>query len=174
VYAAAVILDPLHPIDGLKDSKQLTPAAREQLFEHIQAHALAWSFAFASVEEIDTHNILQATLLSMQRAVEKLTIMPSLALIDGRDAPRLPCKTKTIIDGDQLEPAISAASIVAKVLRDRVMQELDQLHPGYGFASNKGYGTPFHLSALSRLGPSIVHRRSFKPVYSAAVLCSPS
>lgn len=164
VYAAAVILNPAKPIPGLTDSKLLSAQKRELLFTLIQENVLAWAFGRATVEEIDRVNILQATFLAMQRAVAKLKIIPQLALIDGNASPILSCQTKTIIDGDKTEPAISAASIVAKVLRDYEMQTLDKEFPHYGFAQHKGYGTPRHLTALAAHGPSPIHRRSFAPV----------
>lgn len=168
VVAAAVILNPKRPIIGLADSKQLSAKARESLFQEIRQHALAWSVAKARVREIDAINILQATLLAMQRAVAGLKIMPHLALIDGNQCPILPCPAKTIIGGDALEPAISAASIVAKVLRDRLMLMLDKKYQQYGFASHKGYPTVQHIEALQAHGATRIHRRSFSPV--AAVL----
>ncbi|MCE3238099.1 MAG: rnhB [Gammaproteobacteria bacterium] len=164
VYAAAVILNPEKPVVGLTDSKLLNAKQRESLFILIQEHALAWAVGYAEVEEIDRLNILQATLCAMQRAVAALAIIPQLALIDGNTSPKLSCETKTIIGGDLIEPAISAASIVAKVMRDREMQRLDEQFPQYGFAQHKGYGTKAHLLALKKHGPSCVHRRSFAPV----------
>jgi ribonuclease HII len=164
VIAGAVILDPNKPILGLKDSKILTATKREELFLQIQQNALAWSWGRAEVEEIDQINILQATLLAMQRAVAGLSIIPALALVDGNQAPKLKCPVKTIINGDSLEPAISAASIVAKVLRDHEMQKLDQLFPHYGFSQHKGYSTKQHLQALRQFGPCQIHRRSYAPV----------
>ena len=142
VVAAAVILDPLKPIKGLADSKQLTQKQREKLFIEIMGNAFAVGVGRAEVEEIDRINILQATMLAMQRAVAALNVMPDLALIDGNRAPLLPCKAKTIIQGDQVEPAISAASIIAKVTRDREMVELDKLFPPYSFSHHKTYLTP--------------------------------
>lgn len=164
VIAAAVILDPAHPIAGLADSKQLTEQKREALFMQIRRFALAWSAARATVREIDTINILQASLLAMRRAVDSLTSVPILALIDGNVCPSLVCPAKAIIKGDQSEPAISAASIVAKVLRDRIMKMLDKKYPNYGFAKHKGYSTASHLEALVRHGPCRIHRKSFSPV----------
>lgn len=164
VYAAAVILHPEKTIAGLADSKLLTAKERESLFVQIQEHALAWSFGRADVDEIDRINILQATYLAMQRAFSALKMIPQLALVDGNSSPKLPCQVKTIVDGDQLEPAISAASIIAKVLRDQEMRELDKQFPQYGFAQHKGYSTPQHLSALNIHGPVSIHRRSFAPV----------
>lgn len=163
VVAAAVILDPNNPIVGLNDSKKLTALARERLFDEIRSKALAWSYARASVTEIDTINILQASLLAMKRAVLRLPFTPDLVLIDGNQYPKLPYEMRAIIGGDATEPAISAASIVAKVLRDRMMMVLDRFHPAYGFRQHKGYGTAKHLEAISEHGPSRVHRRSFKP-----------
>lgn len=169
VVAAAVILDPSRPIQGLADSKILTEKQRDKLFQEIRQHALAWSVARATVVEIDQINILQATMLAMQRAVNRLKVTPQLALIDGNKCPLLICPAKAIIDGDALEPAISAASIVAKVLRDRLMRMLDRKYPGYGFAQHKGYGTKVHKQALQLLGPSRVHRRSFAPVANSGI-----
>ncbi len=166
VVAAAVILDPARPIPGLADSKVLTPVQRENLAEAIQARALAWALGRAEVEEIDAFNILQATLLAMQRAVAALTLKPELALVDGNRAPRLGCRVKTIVKGDATVAAISAASILAKVARDAEMCKLDTNYPGYGFARHKGYPTVGHLAALDRLGVSPVHRRSFGPIQS--------
>ncbi len=164
VIAAAVILSPDHLISGLTDSKKLTEKKREALYDIIYAHALSVGVGRAEVEEIDRINILQASLLAMQRAVENLTMTPALALIDGNICPTLLCKSKAIIRGDQTEPAISAASIIAKVVRDREMIALDLKFPGYGFAQHKGYGTKKHLEALQKYGVSTVHRRSFAPV----------
>jgi ribonuclease HII len=164
VMAAAVILDPRNPIDGLADSKALTPAHRETLAREIRANAIAWALGSASVEEIDQLNILQASLLAMSRAVTGLRVAPELALIDGNRAPTLRCPARAIVGGDATVPAISAASIVAKVARDALMTELDAEYPGYGFAQHKGYPTKMHLTALATLGVSSVHRRSFGPV----------
>lgn len=164
VIAAAVILNPRHPIKGLADSKELTAKKREELFQKIRENTLAWSVARATVTEIDHINILYASLLAMQRAVSRLKIKPELALIDGHLCPKIPCEARAIVKGDQLEPAISAASIVAKVLRDRLMRMLDKKYPCYGFAQHKGYPTPQHIEALQQHGPSRIHRRSFAPV----------
>ena len=165
VVAAAVILDPANPVAGLTDSKKLSEKKREQLFPLIQERALAWSIAWASPQEIDELNILHATMLAMQRAVSQLSVVPQFALIDGnRCPPGLPCASEAIIKGDLKEPAISAASILAKVYRDREMAELDQRYPDYGFARHKGYPTPEHLAALEALGALPEHRRSFRPV----------
>lgn len=167
VVTAAVILDPLRPIEGLNDSKKLTEAKREALFPIIQERALAWCIARADVEEIDQLNILHATMLAMQRAVAGLSIQPDRVLVDGNRCPILPMRSEPVIQGDGRVPAISAASILAKVARDREMVELDMLYPGYGIAQHKGYPTPVHLAALRELGASIIHRRSFAPVRQA-------
>jgi ribonuclease HII len=164
VVAAAVILDALHPIAGLADSKTLSAARREELARQIRAQASAWALGMASVEEIDRLNILQATLLAMQRAVQALAIRPALVLVDGNRAPQLSCPVRTVVRGDVTVKAISAASILAKVARDAMLQDLDSQYPGYGFAGHKGYPTAAHLKALNGLGPSPVHRRSFSPV----------
>jgi len=164
VIAAAVILDPARPIAGLTDSKLLTEKKREALFFQIQECALAWAIGRAEVYEIDAINILQASLLAMQRAVEQLTIQPQRVLVDGNKSPRFACASEAIIKGDLTIPAISAASIIAKVTRDREMCELDQVYPGYGLAIHKGYPTKTHLAALKTLGVSMIHRQSFKPV----------
>ena len=167
VFAAAVILDAARPLEGLRDSKLLTARARERLAVDIRGGALAWSVACADVAEIDGLNILQATLLAMRRAVEGLAVAPGEVLVDGNRCPRLACSVRAIVGGDRSVPAISAASILAKTARDALLVELDALHPGYGFARNKGYGTPLHLAALDRLGPCPAHRRSFAPVRQA-------
>jgi len=164
VVAAAVILDPAHPIEGLDDSKALSAKKREKLFEQIREHALAFCIAEASVEEIDTLNILQATMLAMRRAVEGLALTPDLAQIDGNRCPPLAIPAQAIIGGDALVPAISAASILAKVTRDRQLVELHQAHPQYGFDVHAGYGTARHMQALQQHGPCVHHRRSFAPV----------
>jgi ribonuclease HII len=164
VFAAAVILDRKRPIDGLRDSKQLTALARERLAIEIRTNAVAWYIAWADVAEIDTLNILQATMLAMQRAVGGLAVAPHKVEIDGNRCPDLGCRARAIVKGDCTVPAISAASILAKTARDALLKDLDVLHPGYGFAHNKGYATAEHLAALDRLGPSPVHRRSFAPV----------
>ncbi len=164
VYAAAVILDPARPIAGLRDSKALSAGQRERLAVEIRACSLAWAVAAADVAEIDALNILQATLLAMRRAVEALAPAPTQALIDGNRVPRLACPARAIIKGDRDVASISAASILAKTARDARLVELHVLHPLYGFAQNKGYGTPDHLAALERHGPCPAHRRSFAPV----------
>jgi ribonuclease HII len=167
VYAAAVVLDPARPIRGLKDSKQLTPERRAALAQRIRERALAWHIAWADVEEIDSLNILGATLLAMRRAVLGLAMRPELVLVDGNCLPPLSdcCgRCDAVIQGDALVKAISAASILAKVARDELMASLEHAYPGYQLVEHKGYGTPDHLAALGRLGPSPVHRRSFEPV----------
>lgn len=164
VYAAAVILDPAHHIDGLADSKILSEKKREALAHQIKAHALCWSIAVASVEEIDRLNILQATLLAMARAVQGLAIAPELACVDGNQSPRLSCRVQTVVKGDALIPAISAASILAKTARDHDLMRLHALYPQYAFDQHKGYGTALHMARLKQYGPSPVHRRSFAPV----------
>jgi ribonuclease HII len=167
VVAAAVILDDLHPIAGLNDSKQLSAARRERLFDEIRAKALCFSVAQASVEEIDSMNILQATLLAMCRAVQGLRLPPKLVLVDGNRLPVLPMRCEAIVKGDALIAAISAASILAKVTRDHGCDELDALYPVYGFARHKGYGTALHLAALKAHGACPQHRKTFAPVREA-------
>ncbi len=164
VYAAAVILDPARPIAGLADSKVLKAATREALALEIQEFALAWCIASASVAEIDSMNILRATMLAMQRAVQGLATMPQLALVDGNQAPKLGCTVQTVIKGDALVPAISAASILAKTARDADLLRLHALYPQYAFDQHKGYGTPLHLEMLREHGPCAEHRRSFAPI----------
>ena len=168
VVAAAVILDPRQPIEGLADSKKLSAARRERLFEQIRAKALCCAIAEASVEEIDRLNILQATLLAMQRAVAGLRLPPVMVLVDGNRLPKLPMRAEAVVGGDALVPAISAASILAKVSRDRWCAGIDAAWPQYGFAAHKGYGTAAHLAALRAHGACEHHRRSFAPV--AAVM----
>jgi ribonuclease HII len=164
VVTAAVILDPAHPIDGLADSKALTEKKREKLYEQITRHALAWSLGRAEPAEIDQLNILHATMLAMQRAVMGLHLQPDFVLIDGNRCPRLPMPSQAVVKGDSRVAEISAASIVAKVTRDREMQILDERYPGYGFAQHKGYPTALHLARLADLGVTEWHRRSFAPV----------
>ena len=163
VVAAAVILGDSSPA-GLTDSKALSPRQRERLAETIRSEAVSWSLGRATVAEIDELNILQASLLAMWRAVEGLSVQPSLVLVDGNHLPRWSYEARAIVKGDLIEPAISAASIVAKVTRDSEMVILDDQYPGYGFATHKGYPTKAHLAALAALGVSPVHRRSFAPV----------
>ncbi len=164
VVAAAVILDPEHPIEGLADSKKLSEKRRETLDLEIRERAFCWALGRAEAEEIDRINILQASLLAMQRAVAALSTQPGLALVDGNRAPQLACRVRTIVGGDASEPAISAASIIAKVARDREMVELDARYPGYGLAKHKGYPTKQHLQGLELLGVTPIHRRTFAPV----------
>lgn len=169
VVAAAVILDPARPIAGLRDSKQLRPEVRFELELLIRRDALAYAVAEADVGEIDRLNILQASLLAMRRALLALQLRPRRIMIDGNKAPQLAdvfaeCVVETLVGGDDLEPAISAASILAKTHRDRLMRDFDGCYPGYGLHQHFGYPTPDHLAALKRLGPSPIHRRSFAPV----------
>ena len=166
VYAAAVILDPARPVAGLADSKTLTPRQRETLALEVRLRAVAWAVASASVEEIDTLNILQASLLAMRRAVEQLAVTPQLVLVDGLHRPRLTIPVRAIVRGDATVAEIAAASILAKVARDTEMLALHQQHPQYGFDRHKGYPTSAHLAALREHGASAVHRRSFAPVRS--------
>ena len=164
VVAAAVILDDIHPIVGLADSKKLSPARRERLYDEIRARALCCSIAEASVEEIDQLNILQATMLAMRRAVMGLRHKPALVWVDGNRLPLLDVAAEAIVKGDALVPAISAASILAKVHRDRWCAQVHEEFPQYGFAGHKGYGTAVHMQALREHGACIYHRRSFAPV----------
>ena len=167
VVAAAVILDDERPIAGVDDSKRLSAKQRERLFDVIMGQALCVSIGQASAAEVDTINVLQATLLAMRRAVEGLRLAPIKVLVDGNQLPRLPMLAEAVVGGDGRVACIAAASIVAKVTRDRLMTELDQTLPGYGFAQHKGYGTAQHMQALKRLGASAQHRRSFAPVIEA-------
>ena len=169
VVAGAVILDPMRPIDGLDDSKKLSPARREALAVEIKLKALAWSVSWADAAEIDSLNILHATMLAMRRALLGLRVRPQLVEVDGNRLPNLEIgngriQGNAIVGGDALVEAISAASILAKVRRDAIMCEVDQLYPGYGFAQHKGYGTALHRESLDRLGPCPQHRWSFRPV----------
>ncbi|HEY4542214.1 MAG TPA: ribonuclease HII [Noviherbaspirillum sp.] len=171
VFAAAVILDPARSIEGLRDSKKLSEARREELACVIKSQALAWTIASCCETEIDALNILQASLLAMRRAVEGLQIMPTLALIDGNRCPVMPVRSEALVGGDDLVPAISAASILAKTARDAALRELHLQYPMYGFDQHKGYPTALHLQRLRLHGASPVHRRSFEPV--RAVLETP-
>lgn len=164
VVAAAVIWDDLQPIAGLNDSKKLSAKRREQLFDEIRARALCFSIAEATVQEIDALNILQATLLAMKRAVEGLRLKPQMVLVDGNRLPTLDILAEAIVQGDALVPAISAASILAKVHRDRLCEQMHQRYPVYGFDQHKGYGTAQHLAALQAHGPADCHRMTFAPV----------
>jgi ribonuclease HII len=167
VYAACVVLDSAHPIDGLADSKQLSEKKRDTLAIAIKRYAVAWAIASATVQEIDRLNILQASLLAMQRAVAQLSFLPDLALVDGNQIPQLNCPARAIVNGDSLIPEISAASILAKTARDAEMMRLHQLFPLYGFDRHKGYPTQKHLMALQAYGACEIHRQSFAPVKAA-------
>lgn len=167
VVVAAVILNPQHPIDGLRDSKKISEKKRETLFIQIKQYALSYAIEIVTVEEIDQINILQATLKGMQRSVNALDTRPSRVLIDGNQAPKLDYPCQTIIQGDDLEPAISAASILAKVSRDRLMKQYHQTYPEYGFDRHKGYPTAAHMTQLREVGACPIHRRSFAPVKNA-------
>ena len=169
VFAAAVILDPRRPIEGLRDSKKLTAARRDELAPMIREHALAWAIAECSCEEIDSINILQATMLAMRRAVEALQQVPTIALIDGNRCPEMTVRAHAIVKGDDKVNAISAASILAKTARDAALVRLHEQYPQYGFDQHKGYGTALHLERLKQHGPSPAHRRSFAPVRAALV-----
>lgn len=164
VIAAAVILDQANPIEGLADSKKLSPQKRTRLATQIRKQARAWSLGRAEVQEIDTINILQASLLAMKRAVEALPIAPECVAVDGLHTPAVDCEVHAVVKGDSLIHAISAASIIAKVERDQEMMSMDSRYPGYGFASHKGYPTRLHMQSLAELGVTPIHRRSFAPV----------
>lgn len=164
VFAAAVILDAHCPIEGLADSKKLSEKARDQLFDIIIRDSIAYAITYATVEEIDKLNILQATLLAMKRAVEALNTTPDIVLVDGNKTPNIAIKVESVVKGDSLIPAISAASILAKVSRDRQMHILDKEHPEYGFAKHKGYGTAKHLEAIETYGILSIHRKTFAPI----------
>lgn len=163
VYAAAVVLDPFKPIEGLRDSKMLTAKRREVLDEEIRLKAVAYSIAFADVAEIDDINILQASLLAMQRAVDNLSVRVDFAIVDGNRTPGFYCPSEWLVKGDGKHNSIKAASIIAKVARDREMKALDKIYPNYGLAKHKGYPTAAHLAALRTYGPSPIHRMSFAP-----------
>ena len=171
VVAAAVILDPARPIPGLDDSKRLSPQRREALDAEIRARAAGWAIARVDVDVIDAINVLEATMLAMREAVARLDPAPERVLVDGNRCPDLPCPARAVVRGDATVAAIGAASILAKVARDREMAEMDRRYPGYGFARHKGYGTRSHREALLRLGPSPIHRRSFAPVRLALFRC---
>ena len=164
VFAAAVILDPARPIAGLADSKKLLEKKRDALAIEIKEHALAWAVASSSVEEIDEINILQASLLAMKRAVEALGVLPTEVLVDGLHCPKLSLPMRAIVQGDSKEPAISAASILAKTARDADLYELDKLYTKYGFAKHKGYPTPLHMKMLEQHGVLSIHRKSYAPI----------
>lgn len=166
VIAAAVILDPKVTILGLADSKKISEKKRQKLAIDIKDKSLCWSIARSTIEEIDLHNILEATMMAMKRAVDGLKIIPEHVLVDGNRLPSWHYSSESIVNGDDNVSSISAASIIAKVYRDKEMCELDNLYPGYDFFSHKGYGTKKHLKAIKRLGPSAVHRKSFEPVKS--------
>ncbi|MDU3363836.1 MAG: ribonuclease HII [Proteus mirabilis] len=167
VVTAAVILDPANPIQGLMDSKKLTEKKRNALYDEIKEKALCWSIGRAEPEEIDKLNILWATMKAMERAVAGLSITPDMVLVDGNRCPNLPMASQAVIKGDSLVQEISAASILAKVTRDREMEQLDKLYPDYGFAKHKGYPTAFHMEKLASLGATPYHRKSFAPVKRA-------
>ncbi|MDR9489298.1 MAG: ribonuclease HII [Spiribacter sp.] len=170
VVAAAVCLDPEHDWSALRDSKRLSAKRRTQLNAQIRAHAIAWNIGMASASEIDALNIRQATKLAMQRALAGLAPLPRLALVDGNDLPVLNCPARAVVGGDGLIPAISAASIIAKVYRDELLTALHQRFPEYGFDQHRGYPTAYHREQLARLGPCVEHRRSFAPVREALAL----
>lgn len=167
VVTAAVILDPANPIQGLMDSKKLTEKKRNALYDEIKEKALCWAIGRAEPEEIDKLNILWATMKAMERAVAGLSITPDMVLVDGNRCPNLPMASQAVIKGDSLVQEISAASILAKVTRDREMEQLDKLYPDYGFAKHKGYPTAFHMEKLASLGATPCHRKSFAPVKRA-------
>lgn len=164
VVAAAVVLPAGNSLGGIRDSKKLTRKTRERLDLAIKEHAVCWAIGEADVSEIDSLNILQATLLAMSRAVGALSVFPDLVLVDGCHAPDLTCRVRTVVKGDQVVPSISAASILAKVYRDKIMVGFHHHYPEYGFAANMGYPTRSHLAALAQYGPTAIHRRSFAPV----------
>jgi ribonuclease HII len=171
VVAACVVLPPCHTLTGIADSKQLTPAQREALYAAITQRALAWAIGLASPREIERYNILQASLLAMRRAVLALPLPPQRVLVDGKHAiPNLPLPQQAVVGGDALEESIAAASILAKVARDRIMRELDRLYPQYGFAQHKGYPTALHLERLRQYGACPAHRRTYAPVAQLRLL----
>lgn len=164
VWVSACILDPYKPIEGLRDSKKLSAKRREELAEEIKDKALSWSIEIASLEEVETLNVLNATLLGMKRAVEGLRIKPNKVFVDGNKLPNIDIPAEAIVKGDDLIPAISAASILAKVARDKAVSELHQIYPQYGFDKHKGYLTKNHMLALEEYGPSPIHRKTYAPV----------
>jgi ribonuclease HII len=168
VVVAAVILPSVYELEGLDDSKRLSALKRERLAPLIESQAIAFKVELVEVDEIDRVNILQATLNGMKRAVEKLEPAPGRAMVDGNRAPRVSCEVETIVGGDRLIPSISAASVLAKVYRDRLMQSMHLLYPEYGFDRHKGYPTAYHLERLNKLGPCPIHRKSFAPVREAS------
>lgn len=172
VFAAAVILDPRRPIEGLADSKKLSAARRKKLFDLIRANSLCWTVAAACVDEIDHLNILQASMLAMKRAVNALNPKPDLVRVDGNRLPEWSFKAEAVVGGDGILEEISAASIVAKVCRDRYMQRMAQRYPGYGFERHAGYPTAYHLQALRERGPCAIHRKSYAPVKQADLFSS--
>ncbi|MCL6534615.1 MAG: ribonuclease HII [Armatimonadetes bacterium] len=173
VVAACVVLPPRHTLAGIADSKQLTPAQREALYAAITQRALAWAIGLASPREIERYNILQASLQAMRRAILALPIPPQRVLVDGKHAiPNLPLPQQAVVGGDALEESIAAASILAKVARDRIMRELDRLYPQYGFAQHKGYPTPLHLTRLQMYGACPAHRRTYAPVAQLRLLAA--
>jgi ribonuclease HII len=173
VVAACVVLPPRHTLAGIADSKQLTPAQREALYAAITQRALAWAIGLASPREIERYNILQASLLAMRRAVLALPLPPQRVLVDGKHAiPSLPLPQQAVVGGDALEESIAAASILAKVARDRIMRELDRLYPQYGFAQHKGYPTALHLERLRMYGACPAHRRTYAPVVQLRLLAA--
>jgi ribonuclease HII len=173
VVAACVVLPPCHTLTGITDSKQLAPAQREALYDAITRHALAWAIGLASPREIERYNILQASLLAMRRAVLALPLPPQRVLVDGKHAiPNLPLPQQAVVGGDALEESIAAASILAKVARDRIMRELDRLYPQYGFAQHKGYPTALHLKRLRMYGACPAHRRIYAPVAQLRLLAT--
>lgn len=170
VVTAAVILDPEYPIEGIKDSKLLSEKLRDRLYDEITQNAIAWSIGRCEVDEIDELNILQASLLAMRKAVLALDIKPDTVLVDGRDKPNLDGDVQAIIGGDKTVKVIGAASIIAKVTRDRELKQYEKLYPGYDLANNKGYGTKKHMAALQELGATPIHRKSFAPVRKVLTL----
>ena len=166
VIAAAVILCPKNKIPGLIDSKKLSEKNRQKFDAQIKHKSLCWSIARANTQEIETYNILEATMLAMKRAIEGLSLSPEYIIVDGNRLPSWPYPSKALVRGDSIAPCVSAASIIAKVYRDKEMRDLDKIYPGYGFSSHKGYGTKEHIDAIKRLGPTPIHRKTFEPMKS--------